>query len=139
MKKEIKRDWHLIDLEGQILGRAAVKIALLLMGKHKPTFSFNLEEGDYVVAINSAKIKVTGKKLSDKSYYSHSGYPGGLKEVTLSKQLAKDPRKVIEMAVKNMLPKNKLRDIRMSHLKVFPTSQHKYAVELGLVTKKDKS
>ncbi|EKD56906.1 MAG: 50S ribosomal protein L13 [uncultured bacterium] len=128
----MKTNWHFIDLEGQILGRVATKIALLLMGKQKTDYLPNLDNGDFVVAINAAKIKVTGKKLTDKSYYSHSGYPGGLREITLEQLLKKDPRRVIENAVKNMLPKNKLQDRRMVRLKVFPGTEHKYEVELGL-------
>jgi large subunit ribosomal protein L13 len=125
-KKEIKRNWHLIDLEGQILGRTASRIAQILQGKDKPYFTPSLDCGDFVVAINAAKIKVTGKKKSDKKYYRHSGYPGGLKMVTFEQQLAKDPRKIVEWAVKNMLPKNKLRNRRMRRLKVFSSVDHSY-------------
>lgn len=132
MKRNIIRKWHLIDLDGQILGRVSAKISTILIGKNKPTYLPNLEEGDFVVAINAAKIKVTGKKLTDKSYYSHSGYPGGLREITLGELLKKDPRKVIEKSVKGMLPKNKLQDIRLRRLKVFSGAEHPYAVELGL-------
>lgn len=126
------RKWHLIDLENQILGRISVQIATLLIGKNKPTYKANLDEGDFVVAINASKIKVTGKKMSDKKYYSHSGYPGGLKEISLEELLKKDPRKVIEKAVKGMLPKNKLQNPRLRRLKVYSGAEHPYAVELGL-------
>jgi large subunit ribosomal protein L13 len=132
MKRNITRKWHLIDLDGQILGRVSAEISTILIGKNKPTYQPNIDEGDFVVAINAAKIKVTGKKLADKSYYSHSGYPGGLKEITLLELLKKDPRKVIERSVKGMLPKNKLQDPRLRRLKVFTDSEHPYAVELGL-------
>lgn len=136
---DIKRNWYLIDLDGQILGRAAVKIATLLMGKGKSLTGAHLDNGDYVVAINSDKIKVTGKKLTDKIYYSHSGFPGGLKDISLGQLLTKDSRKVIEKAVKGMLPKNKHQQNRQRRLKLYNDDKHPYAQQLGLVTKKDKS
>lgn len=125
-QKDIKRQWHLVDLKGRILGRIATQIAQLLQGKDKVYYTPHLDCGDWVVAINAAKIKVTGKKIKEKIYYRHSGYPGGLKAVTFEQQMAKDPRKIIEWAVKNMLPKNKLREGRMRRLKVFAGSEHKY-------------
>lgn len=125
-QKDIKRQWHLVDLKGKILGRVATQIAQLLQGKDKVYYTPHLDCGDWVVAINAAKIKVTGKKIKEKIYYRHSGYPGGLKAVTFEQQMAKDPRKIIEWAVKNMLPKNKLRARRMRRLKVFVGSEHKY-------------
>ena len=129
-QSEIKRAWHLIDLQGQVLGRAATQIASLLIGKHKADLSSHLDTGDYVVAINSDKIIVTGKKLDDKKYYRHSGYPGNLKEITLRNKLAKDSRTVIELAVKGMLPKNKLQTPRLRRLKVFPGDSHDYAAQI---------
>ena len=125
------RKWHLIDLSGQTLGRISTRIAGLLIGKDKPTFSPNLDDGDFVVVINSDEIKVTGKKLTDKSYYRHSGYPGGLREITLGEQIKKDSRRVIEIAVKGMLPKNKLQDPRLRRLKVFKNAVHPYAAQTG--------
>ena len=125
-KNEIKREWHLIDAQDQILGRLATKIARLLIGKHKPTFVPHLDCGDYVVVINAAKIKVTGRKLKNKIYYRHTGYMGGLKEVRLEEMLAKDPTRVIWLAVKNMLPKNKLRKRRLKRLKIFAEENHRY-------------
>ncbi len=130
--QDIKRTWHLIDLDGQILGRAAVKIATLLMGKGKALNGSHLDQGDYVVAINSDKIKVTGKKLTDKIYYSHSGFPGGLKEISLEQLMAKDSRKVIEKAIKGMLPKDKHQQTRQRRLKIFIDDKHPYSQELGL-------
>lgn len=124
--KNIKRTWHLIDLKGQILGRTATKIAVLLQGKHKPYYTPHLDCGDYIVAINSDKIKVTGNKLKNKIYFRHSGYPGGEKLIPLNKQLAKDSRKVIHLALKGMLPKNKLRALRLKRLRVFKDSTHNY-------------
>jgi len=135
---DIKRNWHLIDLDGQILGRISVKIATLLMGKGKSLTGAHLDNGDYVVAINAAKIKVTGKKLSDKKYYSHSGFPGGLKEITLQELLTKDARKVIEKSVKGMLPKDKHQQDRQRRLKIYSDDKHPYAQELGLNKKSDK-
>jgi len=120
------RKWHLIDLEGQVLGRVATKIASILMGKNLTTFSPNRDDGDFVVAINASKIVVTGKKLKDKIYYHYSGYPGGLRELSLETLMKKDPRKVIEHAVAGMIPKNKLRRIRLTRLKIFIDDQHSY-------------
>ena len=135
---DIKRNWYLIDLDGQILGRAAVKIATLLMGKGKSLTGAHLDQGDYVVAINTKKIKVTGKKLTDKKYYSHSGFPGGLKMITLDQLLTKDSRKVIEKAVKGMLPKDKHQQDRQRRLKLFTDDKHPYAEQLGLNKKQEK-
>jgi len=123
---QINRKWHLIDLQGQTLGRVSTEIASLLIGKHKPESSPHLDNGDFVVAINAKDIKVTGKKMTDKLYQSHSGYPGGFKELRLEQVMAKDPRQVIEHAVKGMLPKNKLQQPRMRRLKVFVDNQHPY-------------
>ena len=134
---DITRKWHLVDLEGQTLGRVATSIATLLMGKGKVISGDHLDNGDYVVAINSDKIKVTGKKLTDKIYYSHSGFPGGLKELSLSQLMAKDSRKVIEKAVKGMLPKDKHQQDRLRRLKLFADAKHPYANELGLNKKSE--
>ncbi len=123
---QIKRDWYEIDLKDQILGRVATQMAFHLMGKNKPLTSPNLDSGDFVVAINAKDIKVTGKKLDQKMYQHHSGHPGGFKELTLTQMMAKDPRKVIEQAVKGMLPKNKLRSQRMRRLKVYLDEKHSH-------------
>lgn len=133
---DLQHNWHLIDIDGQILGRVAVQIAKLLTGKGKTLTGDHLDNGDFVVAINAAKFKVTGKKMSDKIYYSHSGFPGGFREVTLAQLVEKDARKVIEKAVKGMLPKDKFQQTRMRRLKLFLDDKHPYAVELGL-NKKD--
>jgi len=124
--KEIKREWHLINAQDQILGRMAVEIAALLMGKNKPSFVPYLDSGDYVVVINAAKVKVSGRKAENKLYYRHSGYPGGFKKVTFAQQMAKDPTQIIRHAVEGMLPKNKLRDQRLARLKVFIDEKHNY-------------
>ena len=124
--KEIKRTWHFVDYTDQVLGRTATKIASLLIGKGKPYFTPHLDCGDYVVVVNAEKVKVTGKKSKQKIYYRHSGYPGGFKQIPFERQMEKDPRKVIELAVKGMLPKNKLRAVRMHRLKVFVGDKHPY-------------
>ena len=134
---DITRNWHLVDLSGQTLGRVATQIATLLTGKGKVLTGDHLDNGDFVVAINSDRIKVTGNKLTDKKYYSHSGFPGGLKEVSLEQLMAKDSRKVIEKAVKGMLPKDKHQQDRLRRLKLFSGSKHQYAQELGLNKKSE--
>ena len=123
---QVERAWHLIDLQDQTLGRVCTQIAQILMGKNKTTFSYHRDDGDYVVAINAQNIKVTGKKLKEKIYYHHTHWSGGLKELTLAEMLKKDPRKVISHGVYGMLPKNKLRDVRMIRLKIFVGSDHPY-------------
>ena len=123
---KVDRSWHLIDLSDQTLGRICTQIATLLIGKDKTTFSYHRDDGDYVVAINAENIKVTGKKLKEKIYYHHTHWSGGLKELTLAEMLKKDPRKVIAHGVYGMLPKNKLRDVRMTRLKVFVGTDHPY-------------
>ena len=126
-KKDISHHWHLIDLEDKILGRAATNIAQLLQGKNKPYYSPHLDCGDYVVAINAAKIKVTGRKEQRKIYFRHSGFPGGAKEIPFDKMMEKNPRQIIELAVTGMLPKNKLRKPRLRRLKVFIDGHHSYS------------
>lgn len=124
---QVDRKWHLIDLKGQTLGRVCTQIAALLMGKDKLTFSYHRDDGDYVVAINAAEIVATGRKSKQKIYYHHTAWSGHLKELTLGELMRKDARQVITHGVYGMLPKNKLRDIRMTRLKVFVDSNHKYA------------
>lgn len=124
--KDIKRDWHLIDLKDKTLGRISTEIARILMGKSKSYFVRNLDCGDYVIAINAKEIKVTGKKEEQKKYYRHSGYPGGFREEALKDLLARRPEEVIKHAVKGMLPQNRLRDKMLTRLKVFSGEEHKY-------------
>lgn len=124
--KDVKHNWHLIDAQGQVLGRLSTQIATKLIGKHKPYFVSHLDCGDYVVVINAGKIRVTGNKLNQKIYYRHTNYPGGLKQQKLKNLLDQNPLKVIENSVKGMLPKNKLRDRRMRRLKVFASANHTY-------------
>lgn len=123
---EIKRGWHLIDVEDKILGRVSTQIANLLMGKSKTYFVRNLDCGDFVVITNSKKVKVTGKKEENKKYYRHSGYPGGFKEETLAELRVRKPNDIIIHAVKGMLPQNKLRDQMLKRLRVFEDDKHTY-------------
>ena len=132
---ELTHDWFIIDASGQTLGRLASQIATLLMGKHKPQFSAHIDCGDNVVLINSAHIAVTGAKLTDKKYYRHSGYPGGIYETSLEDMLVKNPNKVIETAVGGMLPKNRLHDDRMKRFKVYPTAEHPHAPQQPVTLK----
>ena len=125
-EKDIKRNWHLIDAEGKVLGRMSTGIVKLLMGKHKPNYANHMDMGDYVVVINAAKVELTGKKKEKKVYYKHSGYPGGFKEIKISKLLTENPGRVIELAVSRMLPTNRLRQKRMRRLKVFAENKHSY-------------
>jgi len=127
---DIKREWHLIDAQGKVLGRLATEIASLLMGKAKPDYTPNMDLGDYVVVINAKGVKLTGKKETDKVYYRHSGYLGGLKKQTVAEVRERYPEKLIERAVYNMLPKNKLRSKRMNRLKVYAKADHKHESQL---------
>ena len=129
--KDIKRAWRLIDLKGQTLGRIATRIAVLLQGKDKPYYTPALDCGDYVVAINLNDIQVTGKKETDKIYYWHTNYPGGLRQRTYTEMHTKNPKKILYLAVKNMLPKNKLQAPRLARLKIFLNDQHPYADKLN--------
>lgn len=126
-ESEVKRNWQLVDAKGKILGRLATDIAMKLMGKQKPDYSPHMDNGDKVVVINAKEIKVTGKKAEQKMYYSHSGYPGGFKEVSYAQMQSTHPERILELAVKRMLPDNRLRDKRMARLFVFLTEKHDYA------------
>ncbi|KAJ2658161.1 54S ribosomal protein L23, mitochondrial [Coemansia sp. RSA 1200] len=121
------RVWHLVDVRGQVLGRVGSQIAQTLMGKHKPIYDPSADCGDYVVVINASHIAVTGRKLEKKQYWSHSQYPGGLKQITMERLQEKNPEKIIEKAVSGMLPKNRLRKVRLGRLLVFPEAEHPYA------------
>ncbi len=116
---DIKREWHVIDASDKVLGRFATQVASLLMGKHKPIYSPNLDTGDFVVVINAAKVQVTGNKMKQKLYYRHSGYPGGLKSISLEKMMQTHPTRVIEHAVKGMLPHNRLGAKMFKKLKAY--------------------
>ena len=124
---EATRKWHHIDANGKTLGRLATQLAVYLMGKHKPTFTPNIDCGDFVVVTNASKIKVSGNKATEKVYFSHSGYAKGGKETSFEMLMAKDPTKVIEKAVYRMLDDNKLRARRMKRLRVFANEEHSFA------------
>ncbi|MBA7485073.1 50S ribosomal protein L13 [subsurface metagenome] len=126
---EIKREWHVIDAADQVLGRLATQVARLLMGKHKPMFTRNLDTGDYVVVINVDKVRVTGNKAKQKVYYRHSGYPGGLKTISYEKLMETDPTRVIEHAVKGMLPHTRLGASMMKKLRVYVGDTHPHPVK----------
>lgn len=125
-QKEVKREWHLIDAKGEVLGRLASKVAMLLMGKHKATYSTHMDSGDNVVVVNAEKIVTTGKKNEQKVYRSHSGYPGGFKEVPFAKMSKEHPNRVVEFAISGMLPDNRLKSDRMARLHVTKGEKHKY-------------
>lgn len=129
-KEDVKRSWHLIDLDGKVLGKAAAQISELLVGKNKPTITPHVDAGDYVVVINASKVEVTRNKGEKKIYRWHTGFSGGLREMTFKHMLKRHPERVIQKAVKNMLPKNRQRSDRMTRLKVFPLNQHPYQNEL---------
>ena len=126
---EVEREWLLVDAEGMVLGRLASKVAQILKGKTKPTYTPNVDVGDFVVIINAEKIRLTGKKVEQKNYYSHSGYPGGLKVVPFQRMLAKFPERVIEKAVKGMLPKNTLGRAMNRKLKVYAGPNHPHEAQ----------
>ena len=129
-KKDIRRNWHMVDAKGKILGRMATEITKLLMGKHKVSYANHMDMGDYVVVINASKVKLTGRKPKQKVYRKHSGYPGGFKEIKFAKMALEQPEKVIELAVKRMLPDNRLRKNRMTRLRVFAGEKHSYKDKL---------
>ena len=123
---DIEREWHLVDASDKVLGRVATQVAGLLMGKHKPIFCRHLDTGDFVVVINAEKVHVTGNKAKQKLYYRHSGYPGGLKSVSLERMMQTHPTRVIEYAVKGMLPHNRLEAKMMQRLRVYAGDAHPY-------------
>jgi large subunit ribosomal protein L13 len=127
--KELVRDWYVVDAEGKTLGRLASKVAQVLKGKHKPFYTPNCDTGDHVIIINADKVQVTGNKLSNKMYYRHSMYPGGLKSISLEDQLAQHPTRVLEAAVKGMLPKTKLGRAMIKKLKVYAAADHPHQAQ----------
>jgi large subunit ribosomal protein L13 len=128
-EEEIQRDWYVIDAQGQTLGRLATRTAAILRGKHKPLFTPHVDCGDYVIIVNAEKVHVTGQKMSQKKYYRHSGYPGGIKEISLRDQLQKFPERVLETAVRGMLPKNRLGRRMFKKLKVYPGPNHPHQAQ----------
>jgi large subunit ribosomal protein L13 len=136
---DIEKSWQVIDASGQTLGRLSTEVARLLMGKHKPTYSPHLDMGDFVIVVNAAKVRVTGKKLDDKVYYRHTGYMGGLKETVLSDMLEKHPARVIELAVRGMLPRNRLARHLLRHLKVYAGPEHPHVAQVNESRKKEEA
>jgi large subunit ribosomal protein L13 len=125
----VKRDWYVIDAENKVLGRLATEIARRLRGKHKPEFTPHVDTGDYIVVINADKVAVTGNKEADKLYHHHTGFPGGIKSITLDKQRSKAPERIIEAAVRGMLPKNSLGRAMFRKLKVYAGPEHKHTAQ----------
>lgn len=126
---EVDQAWLLVDAEGQTLGRMAAEIALRLRGKHKPEFTSHIDTGDFIVVVNAEKVKVTGNKAKDKIYHAHSGYPGGLKSISFEKLIDRAPERVIQSAVKGMLPKNALGRAMFKKLKVYAGSEHPHGAQ----------
>jgi large subunit ribosomal protein L13 len=137
---EIKRNWYLFDAADKTLGRFATQVARTLTGKNKPTFTPHLDAGDFVVVINASKIKVTGKKMTGKIYYHHTGYPSGLRQKNLRDMLQQFPSRVIELAVKRMLPKNRMQAKRMRRLLVYADDRHPHQAQkpIPIVAKNEK-
>ena len=123
-KEEVDHRWYLVNAEGKVLGRLATELAKILRGKNKPTYTPNQDTGDFVVVVNASKIGLTGKKMKDKIYYRHTGYPGGIKEINAAKLLAKKPTEMIRIAVKGMLPKNSLGRQMLRKLKIYGGPNH---------------
>ena len=126
---EVRRDWYLVDADGKTLGRLASEIARRLKGKHKPIFTPHVDTGDYIVVVNAEKVAVTGNKMKDKMYHHHTGYVGNLKSISFEKLQARAPGRVIELAVKGMLPKNPLGRAMFRKLKVYAGPEHKHAAQ----------
>jgi len=128
-KEEVTRQWYVVDAEGQTLGRLSTEIANRLRGKHKASFTPHVDTGDYVVVINAEKVKVTGRKAQDKMYYHHTGFPGGIKSISFEKLVDKAPERIIEAAVKGMMPKNKLSRAMLAKLKIYAGSEHPHEAQ----------
>ncbi len=128
-ESDIVQNWYVVDAKGKVLGRLATKISMVLRGKNKPIFAPHMDTGDFIIVINADKVKLTGKKLKDKKYYRHSGYPGGLKETTAEKLLKEKPQEVIARAVTGMLPKNRLGRKMIKKLKIYAGPEHPHAAQ----------
>lgn len=126
---DVRRDWYVVDADGKTLGRLATEIARRLRGKHKPEYTPHVDTGDYIVVINAEKIRVTGNKMQQKMYHHHTGYIGNLKSISLEKQLQKAPERVIETAVRGMMPKNKLGRAMFKKLRVYAGSEHQHTAQ----------
>jgi large subunit ribosomal protein L13 len=128
-KEELEYKWYLVNADGKVLGRLATELAKILKGKNKPTYTPHLDTGDFVIVVNAGKLTLTGKKMKDKIYYHHTGYPGGIKEINAEKLLAKKPTEMIRMAVKGMLPKNILGRQMLRKLKVYAGPNHPHEAQ----------
>ena len=128
-KEDVKHEWFVVDATDKTLGSMSTEIANRLRGKHKAEYTPHVDTGDYIVVVNAEKIKVTGKKATDKTYYHHTGYPGGIKSITFDKLLDKAPERIIQMAVKGMMPKNKLSRAMLSKLKVYAGNDHPHSAQ----------
>ena len=128
---QTSRTWHIFDAQGQVLGRLATQVAVILMGKHKPSFARHLDMGDNIVVINAAQVSITGRKSDQKVYHRHSGYPGGMKLTRYADLLGSHPDQIITTAVSGMLPDNKLKSRMLKHLHVYPGSEHPYAKQFS--------
>jgi large subunit ribosomal protein L13 len=126
---EVEQGWYIVDLEGQHLGRAAAAVASILRGKHRPQYTPHVDTGEFVIVVNVDKLVLTGKKLNDKKYYHHTGYVGGIKEITADKLMATKPEEVFKTAVKGMLPKNSLGRTMLSKLKIYRGTEHPHAAQ----------
>lgn len=127
--ESVERDWYIVDATDKTLGRLATEVARRLRGKHKPIYTPHVDTGDYIVVINAEKVKVTGRKKTDKVYYHHTGFPGGIRGITFEKLIIKKPQQVIELAVKGMLPRNSLGRTMMRKLKIYAGSEHPHAAQ----------
>ena len=128
-KEDVKPKWRVVDAEGQVLGRMAVKVATVLMGKDKPIYTAHVDTGDYVIVVNASKIKVSGKKGEQKEYQHYTGYPGGQRITSFEEMMEKKPEKVVEMAIRRMLPKNTLGKHMLKKLKVYSGPEHEHAAQ----------
>ncbi len=128
-KEDVQRDWYIIDATDKVLGRMASRIAMVLKGKTKPTYTPHVDTGDFVIVTNAGKIKLTGNKINEKVYYTHSGYPGGFKEHPIKTWLEKHPDRVVNLAVKRMLPKTKLGNAMLKKLKIYSGSDHSHEAQ----------
>jgi large subunit ribosomal protein L13 len=128
-KGEIERKWYVIDAKDKVLGRLATEVARVLRGKHKPQFAPHVDTGDFVIIVNASKVRLTGKKLEQKTYYRHSNYPGGLKSTRADKLLAEKPERMFRLAVRGMLPKNSLGRAQLNKLKIYADETHPHAAQ----------
>ena len=125
----VKHDWYVIDAADKTLGRLATDIAVRLRGKHKPEFTPHVDTGDYIVVVNAEKVRVTGNKTRDKTYYRYSGYPGGMKSISFEEMISKTPERVIQLAVKGMMPRNRLSRSMLTKLKIYAGAEHPHAAQ----------